>query len=86
MQNYLSTNCISDVFQSGFKSLHSTESALLKVFNDILITTDSGNIMSFVLLDLSSAFDFVDHGIQLSHLECCIGIRGTLFEVSVLSV
>lgn len=46
LQNYLSTNCISDVFQS----------ALLKAFNDILITTDSGNIIALVLLDLSSAF------------------------------
>ncbi len=80
LQSYLSTNCISDIFQSGFKSLHSTESALLKVFNDVLTSTDSGNTMALVLLDLSSAFDFVDHGILLSRLDHCIGIRGTVLD------
>ncbi len=74
LQNHFSINGISDVFQSGFKRLLSTESSLLKVFNDILIMTGAGNI------DLSSAFDFVDHGILLSRLEHCIGIRGTVLN------
>lgn len=38
-------------------------SALLQIFNDVLMTTDAGDTMGFVLLDLSSAFDFVDHRI-----------------------
>lgn len=65
LQNYVSINCISDIFQSDFKTLHSTESDLLKGFNDILMMTDAGNMMALVLLDLSSAFDFVDHNILL---------------------
>ncbi len=80
LQNHFSINGISNVFQSGFIRLLSTESSLLKVFNDILITTGVGNFMAFVLLDLSSAFDFVDHGILMSKLEHCIGIRGTVLN------
>ncbi len=80
LQNHFSINGISNVFQSGFIRLLSTESSLLKVFNDILITTGAGNFMAFVLLDLSSAFDFVDHGILMSKLEHCIGIRGTVLN------
>ncbi len=68
------------IFQTGFKSLHSTESALRKVFNYVLTSTDSGNTMALVLLDLSSVFDFVDHGILLSFLDHSIGIRGTVLD------
>lgn len=42
------------MFQSGFKTLHSTESALLKVFNDIFLATDSGDCVILVLLDLTA--------------------------------
>jgi len=47
-------------------------------FNDILITTDVGNIMAIVFLDPSSAFDFVDYGMLWSRLEHFIGIKGTV--------
>ncbi len=55
-------------------------------FNDILITTDAGNIMALVFLDLISAFDFVDHGMLWSRLEHCIGIRALYVTVSIFSV
>lgn len=42
------------------------------------MTTDTGNTMALVVLDLSSAFDI--HGILLSCLEHCIGIRGTVLS------
>lgn len=45
---------------------HSTESALLQVFNDTLLATDSGDSVILVLLDLTSAFDTVVHNILLS--------------------
>jgi len=80
LQDYLTTNGISDIFQSGFKTLHSTETALLKVYNDILMSTDAGNIVALIMLDLSSAFDFVDHDVLLSRLEQCIGLRGTVLD------
>ncbi len=79
LQEFLDNFKICETFQSGFKSLHSTETALLKVFNDILLTVDSGDCAILVLLDLTAAFDSVDHTILLSHLEQCVGIKGTAF-------
>ncbi len=56
LQSFLSSNCIYEVFQSGFKSAHSTESALLRVLNYIYLSTDSGDSVVLILLDLSAVF------------------------------
>ena len=47
--------------QSAYRSSHSTETAVLAVHNDLVRTMDSGNISALVLMDLSAAFDTVDH-------------------------
>lgn len=80
LQSHLSLNKICDKFQSGFKSGHSTETALLKVFNDLLLISDAGRSAVLVLLDLTAAFDTVDHKILLSRLESCVGIKGTVLN------
>uniref|UniRef100_A0A3Q3BY54 Reverse transcriptase domain-containing protein n=1 Tax=Haplochromis burtoni TaxID=8153 RepID=A0A3Q3BY54_HAPBU len=77
LKDFLDDNGIFEVFQSGFKTLHSTESALLRVFNDILLACDSGNHVVLVLLDLTAAFDTVDHNILISRLSDVVGIGGT---------
>ncbi len=56
-QRFLSSNCIYEVFKSGFKSAHSTESGLLRVLNYIYLSTDSRDSVVLILLDLSAAFD-----------------------------
>ncbi len=80
LQTFLRNNSVLEVFQSGFRALHSTESALLKVHNDILLTLDSGASASLVLLDLSAAFDTVDHNILISRLEHYAGVRGMALQ------
>lgn len=48
----METNNIFDKFQSGFRKTYSTETALLKVTNDILMSADSHNLVIVILLDL----------------------------------
>uniref|UniRef100_A0A3Q2WWY2 Reverse transcriptase domain-containing protein n=1 Tax=Haplochromis burtoni TaxID=8153 RepID=A0A3Q2WWY2_HAPBU len=80
LQAHLDSNMISEKIQSGFKSLHSTETALLRIFNDILLTMDSGSPAALLLLDLSAAFDTVDHNILLSRLESHAGLKGSALQ------
>ena len=47
--------------QSVFRPRHSTETAVLRVFSDLLTAVDGGDVAVLVLLDLSAAFDTVDH-------------------------
>ena len=77
LQSFLVSHNLHEKFQSGFKPGHSTETALLKVFNDLILTVDNGTPAILVLLDLSSAFDTVDHRILVSRLEHQVGITGT---------
>ena len=61
-------------FQSAYRPKHSTETALLRVLND-LTASDSVSISILTLLDLSAAFDTIDHSILLTRLESTFGIR-----------
>ncbi len=69
-----------DTFQSGFRNKHSTETALLKVTSDILMSADSGEHTVLVLLDLSSAFDTVDHSILINRLHNLVGLSGSVLK------
>lgn len=77
---FLNTANLLEPFQSGFTTYHSTESALLKVFNDILMAVDAGKNAVLILLDLTAAFDTVDHNVLICRLEHLIGIRGTALQ------
>ena len=62
-------------FQSAYCPKHSTETALLRVFNDLLTASDPGSISVLTLLGLSAAFDTIDHSILLTRLESTFSIR-----------
>ena len=51
------------LFQSAYRAGHSTETALTRVHNDVLRAIDDGQCVILVLLNLSSAFNTVDHSI-----------------------
>ncbi len=73
---FLLKNDIYEEFQSGFRPRHSTETALVKITNDLLLASDKGCISLLVLLDLSAAFDTIDHDILIDRLQNYTGIQG----------
>ena len=76
LNHHLSTNNLFETYQSAYRRLHSTETALLKVQNDILIALDNKQAVVLLLLDLSAAFDTVCHTTLLKLLKSRYGITG----------
>ncbi|CAM4732934.1 unnamed protein product [Leuciscus chuanchicus] len=74
--SFLSQNNQLDVNQSGFKKGHSTETALLSVTEALRIAKTASKSSVLILLDLSAAFDTVNHQILMSSLSS-LGITGT---------
>ena len=75
---YLLENDLFPDLQSAYRSNHSTETAALKVLSDILLALDSGKLALLSLLDLSAAFDSVDHDTLLQRLQTSYGLRGNI--------
>ena len=61
--------------QSAYPAGHSTETALLKVHNDILLNMNHRRVTLLVLSDLSTTFDTVDHEVLLRRLEVTFGMQ-----------
>lgn len=71
---HLDTHNIFPTLQSAYRPNHSTETALLKVTSDLLHNLNNQEISILVLLDLSSAFDTIDHSILLKRLHRDCGV------------
>ena len=69
LQSYLTENNLYPLMQSAYRKFHSTETALLKIQNDLLMAMNRKHVTLLVLLDLSAAFDTLDHGILLRTLK-----------------
>ena len=61
LQTHLDVNNLHVKFQLAYRRVHSTETALLRILNDLLAVIDEGHTALLVLLDLSAAFDTIDH-------------------------
>ena len=77
IQSYLNEHDLFPSLQSAYRQHHSTETAPLKVKNDILMNMEDQCVTLLVLLDLRAAFDTVDHRILLDRLQFDFGISGT---------
>ena len=77
MLRYILDNNIVDRFQSADNAGHSCETALHRLYNYIFTTVGKGNESFLVLLDLSAAFDTIEHDILFYILEKYVGIGGS---------
>lgn len=77
---HLETNSLCDTLQSAYRSNHSTETALTRVHHDITSALDRQSPAVLVLLDLSAAFDVIDHNILLRRLSFAYGIDGCTLQ------
>ena len=76
----MSANNLLNQFQSAYRPGHSTETGLLKIVNDLLLSLDDGKISLLASLDLSAAFDTIDHNILLHRLKHDFGLSGTVLD------
>uniref|UniRef100_A0A803TII9 Reverse transcriptase domain-containing protein n=1 Tax=Anolis carolinensis TaxID=28377 RepID=A0A803TII9_ANOCA len=79
LQGFLDDINYLDQSQSGFRPGHSTKTALVALVDDLRRELDRGSVTLLVLLDISAAFDTIDHGILLGRLSG-MGLRGTVLS------
>lgn len=78
LMKHCTTNHLLPVNQSSYRKYHSTETALVKVHNDILASMDKQEVTFLILLDLSAAFDTINHSLLMDILDHDFGITGTV--------
>ena len=79
LNSYINSSHTSNDYQSAYRKFHSTETALLKIHN-ILSSMDDGRVTALTLLDLSAAFDTIDHTILLRRLGNWFGVSGKALD------
>ena len=80
VSSYLNSHNLCDTCQSAYRPGHSTETALLKVINDLFLSLDKGNISVLGLLDISSALDTIDHTILVHRLHTDFGFTDAVLQ------
>ena len=80
LTSYLSQHNLLPTLQSAYRQNHSTETATLKLVSDALDTADVGQITLLAMLDLSAAFNVIDHATSLERLQRSYGIGGMVLK------
>ena len=80
LNHHMTINALHETLQSAYKPGHSTETALIQVHNDILSAMDTQQLTILILLDLSAAFDTIDHQVLLNRMQQRIGITGVVYD------
>lgn len=80
LNEHLLKNDLNITNQSAYKKNNSTETVLIRLMNDLLVASEEKSATVVMLLDLSAAFDLVDHDLLLKILGNEIGIRGIALE------
>ena len=80
--SYYLNSHLYNTFQSAYRPYHSTETALLKVVNDLFLSLNKGKTSVLALLDFYSAFDTIDHSILVHRLHTDFGFTDTVLQWS----
>ena len=80
IRSHMDSRDLGNTFQSAYKVGHSTETALLCIKNEIHLSLSKGMPTALVLLDLSAAFDTIDHDTLLSCLSSRFGFAGSALK------
>ena len=80
VSSYLNSHNHYNTCQSAYSPGHSTETALLKVVDDLFLSLNKGNMSVLALLDIASAFDTIDHPILVHRLHTDFGFTDTVLQ------
>jgi len=80
LTDHLTSNSLLNSHQSAYCKHHSTETALLYVHDHLVSAIVSQKVSCLCLLDLSAAFDTIDHDILITRLSSWFGIHGSVLS------
>ena len=80
IEHYLNTFNLLPRHQSAYRRYHSTETLLARVVSDLISEASNGKHTLLAMLDLSAAFDTVDHNILIQRLSLTFGITDTALQ------